>query len=288
MEYPDLSEPENIAGFRALGTMGRPLSELAHDITIDGPAGDLRLRIIRPDGPVSAVMIDVHGGGWTLGLPEEDDWINDLYATQAGIASVAMEYRLAPELPSPAALEDVVAAALWIAEHAQEEFGTDRLLVQGASAGGHLAAQLLLVLRDEHPEVFARIAAASLVYGVYDIGQTPSQRRAGDAVMLPDHWIASFIDNYWPGLDAEARRDPAISPLYADLTGLPPALFTVGSLDPFLDDSLFMSGRWAAAGNRADLEVWEGGPHGFNNISPTTGAAVVDHVTTWFTARLAE
>jgi len=73
-----------------------------------------------------------------------------------------------------------------------------------------------------------------------------------------------FNENFVPGLDAEQRRDPALSPLYADLRGLPPALFTVGTLDPLLDDSLFMAAGWEAAGNRAELRVYVDGVHGFN------------------------
>jgi acetyl esterase/lipase len=73
-----------------------------------------------------------------------------------------------------------------------------------------------------------------------------------------------FTDNFLPGTDTEQRRDPVISPLYADLHDLPPALFTVGTADPLLDDSLFMAARWEAAGNDADLRVYADGVHGFN------------------------
>jgi acetyl esterase/lipase len=75
------------------------------------------------------------------------------------------------------------------------------------------------------------------------------------------HW---FTDNFLPGLDAEQRRAPEISPLYADLRDLPPALFSVGTLDPLLDDSLFMAARWLAAGNEAELRIYEEAVHGFN------------------------
>jgi acetyl esterase/lipase len=73
-----------------------------------------------------------------------------------------------------------------------------------------------------------------------------------------------FSDNFLPGLEGDQLRDPAISPLYADLTGLPPALFTVGTADPLLDDTLFMAARWEAAGNETDLRVYADGIHVFN------------------------
>jgi acetyl esterase len=73
-----------------------------------------------------------------------------------------------------------------------------------------------------------------------------------------------FTANFLPGLEGEQLRDPAISPLYADLSGLPPALFTVGTADPLLDDTLFMAARWEAAGNDADLRVYKDGIHAFN------------------------
>jgi acetyl esterase/lipase len=92
---------------------------------------------------------------------------------------------------------------------------------------------------------------------------TPSQRTAFSAIGIPTDVLHQCYGNFLPGVDAEARRDPEYSPLYADLGGLPPALFTVGTLDPLLDDSLFMAARWKAAGNRAELAVYPESIHGF-------------------------
>ena len=92
----------------------------------------------------------------------------------------------------------------------------------------------------------------------------PSARLWGDRnLVLSGPIVRFFADNFLPGLDREARRAPTISPLYADLRGMPPALFTVGTLDPLLDDSLFMAARWSAAGARAELRVWPEAVHGF-------------------------
>ncbi|WP_405976439.1 alpha/beta hydrolase [Streptomyces sp. NBC_00988] len=104
-------------------------------------------------------------------------------------------------------------------------------------------------------------------------GRSPSRRFADHATLvLPSHWVRGFVAHAFPGLDDEQLRDPSRSPLFAKLDSLPPALFTVGTLDPLLDDSLFMSARWQVAGSRADLDVWPHGVHGFNNMAPGPAA----------------
>jgi acetyl esterase/lipase len=290
MPHPDPTTPDGLAQLRQAAFA--PSVEMVNQVTkqvIAGPGGDLRLHVIRPSGPVKAVLLDIHGGGWTIGTPEENDWFNDLFVTTCEIAVVSVDYRLAPENPYPAGLEDCVAAARWLHEHVESEFGTGTLLIAGYSAGANLAALTLLRLRDENPEIFARITAANLVYGSYDIGQTPSQRHADEnTLVLTADWLVGFGTCTFPGLeDPEARRDPSISPLYADLTGMPPALFTVGSLDPLLDDSLFMAARWTVAGSHADLDVWQDCPHGFNNMAPVTGRAAMERIADWMKNQLA-
>ena len=116
-------------------------------------------------------------------------------------------------------------------------------------------------MRDRHG--FTGFRAANLVYGAYDLSMTPSQKQFGnERLILSTVDIEKFMGAYLPG--AQDLRHPDISPLYADLKGLPPALFTVGTRDALLDDSLFMYARYIAAGNRAELAVYPGGAHGFN------------------------
>ncbi|MDV7217943.1 alpha/beta hydrolase [Streptomyces prunicolor] len=118
-------------------------------------------------------------------------------------------------------------------------------------------------------------------------GRSPSRRFADHTTLvLPGHRVRGFFANAFPGHDDEQLLDPSLSPLFAKLENLPPALFTVGTLDPLLDDSLFMSARWWVAGNRADLDVWPDGVHGFSNVVPKTGHAVVEGISSWFNARL--
>ncbi len=225
---------------------------------IPGPAGEITIRQFVPE-TVQGVCLHIHGGGFVIGRAHHQDVPLSMLATQAQVAVLSVDYRLAPEDPHPAGPDDCEAAAVWLAAHAKSEFGTDRLLIGGESAGANLAAVTLLRLRERHR--FTGFSGALLTFGVYDIAMTPSARRWGERNLILNTPIMQwFSDQYVP---AERRRDPDVSPLYADLSDMPPALFTVGTLDPLLDDTLFMHARWLAAGNRAELQVFPGGLHGF-------------------------
>ena len=241
-----------------------PLSEHAEVRTIPGPGGEIALRIIAPEKPEGCLLY-LHGGGWTLGSADGQDPLLEAVAKHARLTCISVEYRLAPEDPYPAAPDDCEAAALWLAENAKTEFGTNRLVVGGASAGAHLAAVTLLRMRDRHRA--QPFCGASLTYGAYDLNITPSARNWGDRpLVLTTPLIKWFGDNFLPPktYDAAARMNPDISPIYADLSEMPPAHFLVGTLDPLLDDTLFMHDRWMAAGNNAVLDIAPGGIHGFN------------------------
>ncbi|WP_326837339.1 alpha/beta hydrolase [Amycolatopsis rhabdoformis] len=287
-ELPDPATAEGLAVMRATTfQVPAPVELVPVDRVVSGPAGEASVRIFRPAGPVTGVVFHVHGGGFVLGAPADDDAVNDLLARTAGVAVVSTRYRLAPEHPFPAALDDCLAAAGWLAGAVEEEFGTDRIVVSGYSAGGHLAVQTLLRLRDKFPELFRKVVGASLVFGVYDLTRTPSSRSAApDTPVLPPRWIDQFVGMAFPGLGDEELRDGAYSPLYADLHGLPPALFTVGELDPLLDDSLFMAARWRAAGGASELAVWPESPHGFVGMTPPTGLPAQRRINAWVKALL--
>jgi len=236
-----------------------PLSARAQTLSIDGPAGPIPLRIIAPDNP-RGVYFHIHGGGWTWGTADEQDPWLDRLAERCGLAVVSVDYRLAPEDPYPAAPDDCEAAAVWVVREAESRFGTSRLFIGGESAGAHLSAVTLLRLRDRHG--LSPFRGANLFAGCYDLSLTPSVVRWGDEkLILNTRDVRIFADNFCGS--AADRRDPDISPLHADLAGLPPALFSVGTRDLLLDDTLFMASRWAAAGNRTDLAVWPGGCHVF-------------------------
>lgn len=268
----DYADPESLELIRNLPPLpGQEPLDDTELIAIPGSASGAPARVRRPKGTPAAVYLDIHGGGWSLGRAQNNDQTNAALAADLGIATVSIDYRLAPEHPFPAGPDDCEAAALWLCAHAQSEFGSDRLIIGGGSAGAHLAALTLLRLRDRD-DLAMRFVGANLVFGAYDLGMTPSQRASHDAIGIPRHILELIYSSFLPDLDEEARRDPSISPLYADLANLPPALFTVGTLDPVLDDSLFMAARWAAAGNRAELAVYPESIHGFVTFPTALGA----------------
>ncbi|MBV9174938.1 MAG: alpha/beta hydrolase [Chloroflexi bacterium] len=235
------------------------LSDMAVNRTIDGPAGALPIRVFVPD-TVTGVYLHFHGGGWTLGRPHHHDLGLEGIAKRSRQAVVSVDYRLAPENPYPAGPDDCEAAALWLIDNAQREFGASRLCIGGDSAGANLAVVTLLRLRDKHG--LTPFECANLIYGCYDLTGTPSVKQSPpDTLILTPQAIDWFTNQYVP--DAAERRTTDVSPLWADLHNMPRALFSVGTLDPLVDDTLFMYGRWIAAGNEAELAVYPGGVHGF-------------------------
>ncbi|MFD8412157.1 alpha/beta hydrolase [Streptomyces sp. NPDC059650] len=225
-------------------------------------AGGITARVFLPDR-VDGVYLHFHGGGWTFGSADGQDERLWRLAEQARLAVVSVDYRLAPERPFPAGPDDCEAAARWLVDHAATEFGTGRLLIGGESAGAHLSVVTLLRLRDRHGLTGA-FRAAQLLFGPYDLSMTPSQRSFGSKQLLSNtDTLRRTYELFTPGMSAEQRRHPDVSPLFADLTGLPPARLVVGTEDPLRDDSLFLAARWQAAGAPVRLDVVAGAMHGF-------------------------
>ncbi len=243
----------------------------AEDRSIPGPGGQIPVRILVPD-EVRGVYLHFHGGGWVLGAPHHSDVLNWELAEASGLAVVSVDYRLAPEHPYPAGPDDCEAAALWLVDNASREFGSDRLLIGGESAGAHLSVVTLMRLRDRHGS--QAFQAANLIYGCYDLALTPSARNWGNRqLILSTPTVDWFVAMFAAGRDL---TDPDLSPLLGDLEGLPSALFSVGTADPLLDDSLFMFGRWLAAGGDAQLAIYPGGIHGFNQFADLPIAATAN------------
>src|SRR5271157_3625865 len=236
------------------------MSSRAQTMTITGKDGNkIPLRVIAPAQP-RGIYLHLHGGGWVLGGADMQDPMLERIADNTGQAVVGVEYRLAPEHPYPAGPDDCEAAAAWLVQNGKKEFGTDILTIGGESAGGHLTAVTVLRMRDRHG--YTGFCGANIVYGAFDLSMTPSQRQFGDTrLVLRTIDMQQFYNAFLPTVTD--RRAPDISPLYADLKGLCPALFSVGTCDALLDDTLFMYTRWIAAGNPAELAVYPGGAHGF-------------------------
>ena len=228
---------------------------------IPGPAGSISLRIFRPELSRGGYL-HFHGGGFVMGGPDQQDIMLETIARETGLTVVSAGYRLAPEHRFPAALDDCIAAAHWfLGQAGAGAFGGSRHVIGGESAGAYLAVTTLLRLRDEgHSGAFR---AAVLTYGAFDLSLTPSARNWGERyAIISTPILRKYLEVFLPlDIDPTSAR---VSPLYADLSNLPKALFSVGTLDPLLDDSLFMAQRWRAAGNPAELAVYPGGIHAFN------------------------
>ena len=230
----------------------------AENRTVAALGRTARVRILRPPGPVKGVHVYIHGGGWTIGSASLDDTQNAALAIAAGVVVVSAEYRLAPGHRFVDGIDDCETAARWALESGMAEFGVDRMTIGGESAGGHLAAVTLLRLRDAEIR-FDRVAGAVLTHG-------PTLSRVIEKVT---------------GLDLETRRDPTLSPLYADLSGLPPALFIVGTRDPLQEDSERMQAKWQQQSGRAELVIVPEAAHGFNHQSNSTAAKTNAYIGAW-------
>jgi acetyl esterase len=238
----------------------RPVSDRAADETLGTPTGELPIRIFRPRGRPLGVYLHFHGGGWVLGATHHQDDRLERLADATRQVVVSVGYRLAPEDPYPAGPDDCEAAALALVETAATRFGVSGLTIGGESAGAHLALVTLLRMRDRHG--YTGFRAANLLYGIFDLRLTPGARRYGPGPqVLTTDSMTWFIERFAGG---HALDDPDISPLLADLSHLPPAIFTVGTNDPLLDDSRLIHERWTAAGCESELQVFEDAPHAFD------------------------
>ena len=261
-------------------TMEGEPSPMAVESTIPGPAGDIPVRLFVPDEP-RAMFLHIHGGGWILGRPQMSDLGNEHLAKHHGLAVLSVDYRLAPEHPYPAGPDDCEAAAAWLLEHGPERWGTDKMFIGGESAGGHLAAATLLRVRDRLGAI-DRVLGANLVFGWYDLRGTPSIfGNGGNPDMLNPPGLQFMIESFTPGMSDAERRDPDVSPLFADLSGLPSCLVSVGTFDHLLDDSLFFATRLASAESPVELAVYPDSPHGFMALPSQMAKTHATRLATW-------
>ena len=253
------------AGYAGLAAVAGPAEDPVptEDRTIPGPAGAIPVRTYRPtaDGPLPVVVF-FHGGGWVIGDLETHDAICHRLAAGVPALVVSVDYRLAPEHPFPAAVEDVDAATRWVADHAAELGGDPaRLAVAGDSAGGNLAAVAARHARDDGPA----IAFQLLVYPGTDMTRSlPSHQENGTGYLLDSDAITYFLGCYLGDTDP---RDPDASPLFApDLSGLPPALVVTAEFDPLRDEGEAYADRLREAGVDVTTSRYDGMIHGFYGL----------------------
>lgn len=220
-----------------------------------------------------ALVVDLHGGGWVIGSAALNDRLTG-HLAEAGLAVASVDYRLLDENAGvwmADAVEDCATALRWALGSGMQRFNVNRVFVIGESAGAHLAALAVLKLRDEGA---TRLPFCIFVQGVFDLGATPMVRTAGsDTLLFDGPNLYRDLGRLTPGRDDQGRRAPDVSPLYADLTGVPPALFVMGEADPFRDDTRLMAEAWARHSPATVLDV-PTAPHGFQHFgAPTAGLA---------------
>lgn len=238
----------------------------------------LRLRVYTPGGPAVAGprpgLLYLHGGGWVTGRPEGYDPLCSRLAEDAGCVVVSLEYRLAPEHPFPAAVDDVMDTWRWLRARAAT-LGIDpaRIAVGGDSAGGNLSAVLCNVL----PASEAPVLQVLIYPGTDMAGRAPSRDRYAEGYYLTDVLIRWFIDRYVP--DVAQRSDPKVSPLRSPALGNVPALLVIAGLDPLSDEGRAYGARLTEAGVPVDTLEVPGMIHGFvslDRILPVADAAVTE------------
>ncbi|GAB3898300.1 hypothetical protein GCM10029964_082500 [Kibdelosporangium lantanae] len=244
----------DLADIRAGGGDVEPVHEVT-DRTFPGPAGDLPVRLHRPVNP-QGTLVYFFGGGWTLGGIDTSDGVCRALANAAGCQVVTPGYRLAPEHPFPAAVDDCLAAVAWA-----DSLGAGPIAVGGDSAGGNLAAVVAQQAKD------VSLAAQLLVYPNTCYHADTESLRDND-----DRWMFNrrSVDWYWRNYLADPAdgRDPRVSPLLApDLSGLPPALVITAEYDPLRDEGELYAEAMRAAGVPVELTRYDGMAHGFFTMS---------------------
>ena len=279
---PDIHEvtPEQAREMYALLSALESKTEVASvtDAAAPGPAGDVPVRVYVPTdepGP-HPVLVYYHGGGWVIGDIDTHDSTVRAVAAASGVTVVSVDYRLAPENPFPAPLDDCCAAVRWVVDNAEAlDVDPARLAVGGDSAGGNLAAVAAACLRDDGIPVAFQL----LVYPVTDgtMG-TASYAENAEGYFLTSDSMDWFWRHY---VGAGDRTHPLVSPVHAPdeaLAGLPPALIITAEFDPLRDEGEAYAARLDAAGVPVTVTRYDGVIHGFFSMGDMIpeGKAAVD------------
>lgn len=248
---------------------------VAENRTIDGPAGPVPVRIYRPpaaDGEILPVVVFIHGGGWSVGDLDSYDGTARRHAVGAGAVVVSVDYRLAPEHPYPAAVDDVRAAMQWVAGHAAElGADADRMAVAGDSAGGNLSAVVAQLARDAGgPHIRFQL----LWYPATTWDTTlPSFRENAEAPILGLDAVKGFSKWYAGHVDLADPPATLVPARATDLSGLPPAYIATAGHDPLRDDGARYAELLTAAGVPVELHNAETLVHGYLGYSGVVPAA---------------
>lgn len=278
IDFNDLpTSRERMAAGRA--PVPAPESVAVDERRVPGPPGspEVRLRCYRPKAAASNALpclYWIHGGGMVIGRVENDDERLGWYVDQLGIAAISVDYRLAPEHPHPAPVEDCYAGLKWLGEHAAA-LGVDpaRIALGGASAGGGLAAGTALIARDRGGPA---VALQLLIYPMLDDRNiTPASYEVVDVGI----WDRETNIGGWRALLGGQAGKDGVSPYAAparatDVSRLPPAFVDVGTADLFRDEDIEYAQRMMQAGVPVELQVYPGAYHGFDAFAPASRIAL--------------
>lgn len=268
----ELRPEEARDGYRALAAMFGPVPEVArvHDRTLTTPVGEIPVRVYEPEGEGPfGVLVFYHGGGWVIGDLDTHDRECRVLCNGAGCIVVAVDYRLAPEHPFPAAVEDAFEALRWVGRHAAELGGdASRIAVAGDSAGGNLSAVVALLARDAGGPA---LRFQLLVYPAVDARESASYRsleQNADGPFLLRDTMDYFMSHYLKDCPATVRSDVRLSPLAATShRGLPPALVVTAEYDVLRDEGEAYARALEGAGVPVTLHRYDGMPHLFFQLS---------------------
>jgi acetyl esterase/lipase len=240
---------------------------VSRDVQVVKLSSGATVRLHRPrlDNGPGAALLWIHGGGYVIGAAAQDDGLCRRFVEQLAVPVVAVDYRLAPRHPYPAALEDCYEALQWMTEHPAIDAG--RIAIGGASAGGGLSAALALLARDR-----ARIAPVFqlLVYPMLDDRSSMREDLRRRRFTL---WNPKVNDLGWSAYLGDADRSQAVPSRRGDLDGVADAWIGVGTLDPLHDENVDYAARLREAGVQCELEVVPGAFHGFDIVAARSGVA---------------
>ena len=256
---------ERLAAFAPAGRLHPvPDDVLVTEVTAGGvPAHWLAA----PGTDTGRVLLFLHGGGYELGSLRSDGELAARLGRASGMRVLFPEYRLAPEHPFPAAIDDVLAAWRWL--RTGQDLSPGSIAVAGDSAGGGLAVALLVASRDAGEALPGAAVLMSPTVDLTSSGASMTERAEQDPISTPA-MLRQFASDYLAGADP---KTPLASPLFAALSGLPPLLIQVGTADLLLSDSERLATAAAAAGADVTLQIGEGLPHVYQLLLGTPEAA---------------
>ena len=261
--------PPTLEQRRAAFTPGDRLHPLPDDVQVtEVTAGGVSAHWLTALGAeADQVLLFLHGGGFEFGSVRSDGELAARLGRASGMRVLFLEYRLAPEHPFPAAIDDVLAAWRWL--RAGQGLSAASMAVAGDSAGGGLAVALLVALRDAGQALPAAAVLMSPTVDLTSSGASMTERADQDPISTPA-MLRQFASDYLAGADP---KNPLASPLFASLSGLPPLLVQVGTADLLLSDSERLAAAAAEAGVDVTLEIGEGLPHVYPLMLGTPEAA---------------